>query len=336
MKENLISKAKKIAKAIASLFVAFLTKTPGIKHFFMILLKFIARTGKGSDILVQNGIMVFPIHFYYPAPDILKLKRNNAFGRKSNLKGIDFNEIEQIDFLKSISFEYALECDFPSEKSQNTESYYTECGSFSYGCASLLHCIIRKYKPKRIVEVGVGNSSKVISTALSYNITEGYLSEYIAIDPYPPSYIEKLKHLSKLIPSPVEELDLALFASLEANDILFIDSSHQVKIGNDVLFLYLEVLPILKPGVLVHIHDINLPYEYPKAYYLNENFRVCWNEQYLLQALLVDNSNYRILIGATNLMANHIKEFKEAFPLYNPSKHLSSSGSFWMQRINMN
>ena len=340
MNENFILKVKRSSKkallSIIGIVVTFITKTPGVSFLFTSILKFMAHTGKGSDALIRKGIMLFPVHFYYPAPDVLNLEKNAVFDRKSMLHGIDFNDIKQLEFLRTISSPYSLECNFPSEKPLKQEDFYTENGCFSYGCAALLHCIIRKYKPKRIVEVGIGNSSKIISRALSLNLKEGFQTEYIAIDPYPPIYVEHLNHLAKLIPKPVEELDLALFTSLEANDILFIDSSHQVKIGNDVVFLYLEVLPILKPGVLVHIHDINLPYEYPKAYFLNENFRVCWNEQYLLQAFLVHNSTYQVLLGATNLMTNHLEKFKEAFPLYNSEKHISGSGSFWIQSINLN
>ena len=338
MNENFIVNIRKLPrKALLStmgLIVVFLTKTPGIKYLFATLLKFIAHTGKGSNILARSGVIIYPIHYYYPAPNVLELEKRHIFEKKKILYGIDFNETKQFEFLKSISLLYAKECNFPSEKTHNQEDYYTECGSFSYGCASLLHCIIRKYKPKRIIEVGVGNSSKVINRALSFNNKEGNTSEYIAIDPYPQSYVGQLEHLSRLVAKPVEELDLDLFRSLEENDILFIDSSHQVKIGNDVLFLYLEVLPLLKPGVLVHIHDINLPYEYSKAYFLNEEFRVCWNEQYLLQAFLIHNSNYQILLGAANIMENYLDKFKEAFPLFNPHKHVSASGSFWVQRIN--
>jgi hypothetical protein len=327
---------KKIVKTliffIGDTVILFFTKVPIINFLFINILKYMARFGKGTSFLAQNGVMVYPIHFYYPVPDILKLKDSNIFDRISPMSGIDFNEMGQLQYLKTISLDYAKECNFPASKTSVETQYFTENGMFSYGCAAFLHTIIRNHKPAKFIEVGSGNSSKVINKALDLNKLEGKIGEYIVIDPFPIHYIKDLSNLSKLVAKPVEEVDMSLFYELEENDILFIDSSHQVKIGNDVVFLYLEVLPILKPGVIVHIHDIGLPKEYPKAYFLNEAFRVSWNEQYLLQAFLINNSKYRVLLGAANIMSKFNNEFKEAFPLYNPSYHLNSSGSFWMQR----
>jgi hypothetical protein len=327
---------KKIAKTliffVGDTIVLFFTKVPLINFLFVHLLKYMARFGKGTNYLAENGVMVYPIHFYYPVPDILKLRNSKIFDRVSPLSGIDFNEEGQLKYLITISKEYSIECDFPANKTEVETEYFTENGGFSYGCAAFLHTIIRHHKPKRIIEVGIGQSSKVINKALNLNKNDGYEANYTAIDPYPPHYIKDLSNLSNLIARPVEELDVDLFSELGANDILFIDSSHQVKIGNDVVFLYLEVLPILKPGVIVHIHDIGFPNEYPKAYFLNEKFRVAWNEQYLLQAFLINNSKFKVLLGAANIMRKFKNQFKESFPLYNPSHHLNSSGSFWMQR----
>lgn len=336
---NLLFMKKLINKflLIASNSIIFIfTKVPLLNFLFAHILKYMASSGKGTNYLAENGVMVFPIHFYYPVPDINKLKNSNIFDKVSPLSGIDFKELGQLKYLSKISEVYHIECDFPSNKTDVETEYYTENGAFSYGCAAFLHTIIRYHKPKRIIEVGIGQSSKVINKALMLNKNDSYEAKYTAIDPYPPHYIKDLNNLNNLIVRPVEELELELFRELEANDILFIDSSHQVKIGNDVIFLYLEVLPILQPGVIVHIHDIGFPYEYPKAYFLNENFRVSWNEQYLLQAFLIYNSKFEVLLGGASIMNKHKNHFNESFPLYNPSYHLNSSGSFWMQRMKEN
>jgi hypothetical protein len=121
-------------------------------------------------------------------------------------------------------------------------------------------------------------------------------------------------------------VSLDLFRTLHAGDVLFIDSSHVAKIGGDVTYLYLEVLPRLKPGVVVHIHDIFFPKEYPRAWNMEE-FRF-WNEQYLLQAFLTFNSEFSVLLANSYLAARHMDGLKEAFP----TSPWWGGGSFWMQR----
>jgi len=99
--------------------------------------------------------------------------------------------------------------------------------------------------------------------------------EYVIIDPYPLDIIKnELKNITKLIIEKGELLDSAFFDQLQKNDILFIDSGHTVKTGSDVNYLILDILPRIKPGVVIHFHDISLPYEYPKIYYTNPQFRV--------------------------------------------------------------
>jgi len=119
---------------------------------------------------------------------------------------------------------------------------------------------------------------------------------------------------------------------LEKDDILFIDSSHTVRIGGDVNFLILEILPKLKPGVIIHFHDIPIPNEYPKIYYLNPKFRVFWTESYLLQAFLSLNVEFEILMAIGFIMKVHDEEFKHFFPYYNKNENLLISSSFWIRR----
>ena len=130
----------------------------------------------------------------------------------------------------------------------------------------------------------------------------------------------------------VELLDPQFFDRLERNDVLFIDSSHTVRIGGDVNFLILDVLPRLAPGVLVHFHDIGMPYEYPKTYATNPSFRMLWTEAYLLQAFLACNDSHDVLLAMAYLMVERSAEFRAAFPAYDPARHASISGSFWIAR----
>ena len=149
----------------------------------------------------------------------------------------------------------------------------------------------------------------------------------ICIDPFPRDFVRNgLPGLQSLITKKVQEIDLEFFSQLQSGDILFIDSSHTVKIGGDVNYLFLEVLPRLKPGVIVHVHDIFLPFEYRRDW-VQDEFRF-WNEQYLLQAFLAFNSEFEVLLANAYLNHCHQEDLKAAFP-----NLLSwASGSFWMRR----
>lgn len=121
--------------------------------------------------------------------------------------------------------------------------------------------------------------------------------------------------------------------SSKKNDILFVDSSHTVRIGGDVNFLILEVLPRIKPGVLVHFHDIPIPYEYAEVYYTNPRARMFWTESYLLQAFLALNSSYEVLLAMNYIMTDYPDDFRSAFPHYDPHRHIYVSHSFWVRRV---
>ena len=152
-----------------------------------------------------------------------------------------------------------------------------------------------------------------------------------AIEPYPQNIlkegIEGIVGLTQLIEKPVQEVPVREFEKLEENDILFIDSSHVLKINSDVHYEYLEIFPKLKPGVIIHIHDIFLPMEYPSQW-LNDRHWF-WNEQYLLQAFLTFNNNFEVLHAGHYLSKTYGDEMKSFSPYF--GNNLASS--FWMRRI---
>jgi len=183
--------------------------------------------------------------------------------------------------------------------------------------------MVRHFEPESIVEVGSGWSSLVLGQAAAKNKN----SALICIDPFPSNFVRKgIPALRSLIEKKVQDIDLEFFTQLDSGDILFIDSSHTVKIGGDVNYLFLEVLPRLKPGVIVHVHDIFLPFDYRRDWVVDE-FRF-WSEQYLLQAFLAFNSEFEVLLANSYLNHYHQQDLKAAFP------DLSSwaGGSFWMRR----
>ena len=152
----------------------------------------------------------------------------------------------------------------------------------------------------------------------------------MAIEPYPSTELEaKLPADVELWRIPVQDVSLDEFGSLCENDILFIDSSHVCKIGSDVQFMFLEVLPRLRPGVVVHVHDIFMPAEYPKQWVLD--WRRFWNEQYVLQAFLSCNTTFEVLWAGQWMHIKHPDLLMKAFPSY---KAGVSPASFWFRRLN--
>lgn len=200
-------------------------------------------------------------------------------------------------------------------------------GSFEHGDADLYYLMIRNYKPKKIIEIGCGHSTKLALKAMEANAREGYKTELICIEPFEHSWLQEQKQIT-YIQKRVEEMDVTFFNQLQANDILFIDSSHIIRPENDVLFEYLQLLPSLNSGVIIHIHDIFTPRHYPIEWSKNE-FRF-WNEQYLLEAFLANNSSFKILYTLNHLKKTSFANTKQV--LVNLTAQ-SNPGSFWMQKI---
>jgi hypothetical protein len=294
----------------------------------------VARTGDGSDACLRLGFLPMPVNYYSPVPDLADLERRKIWDRRSDLAGIDFHPDRQTAFLSLLGGEFGDECRWPAKPAGPSDAFYTENNSFSFGCAAGVHCIIRHFKPRRVIEVGSGQSSKVIAAALRLNAQDtGSAADYTIIDPYPAPFLaDGFSGVSRVTAQQVELCDVKLFESLTANDLLFIDSGHTVRIGGDVNFLILDVLPRLAPGVVIHFHDINLPYEYSKAYATNPNFRMFWTEAYLLQAFLSCNDKFEVLMAMAYLMTEQMGVFRAAFPHYDPAQHFAMSGSFWIRR----
>jgi hypothetical protein len=201
---------------------------------------------------------------------------------------------------------------------------------FGPGDAEYLYSMVRLFKPKKIIEVGCGQSTKIIRDAVKRNTIEDsdYKCDHTCIEPYEVPWLEKLD--VKVIRERVERVDPEIFQELSANDILFIDSSHVIRPQGDVLFLYLDVLPKLAPGVFIHAHDICTPRDYFPEWILN--YRLLWNEQYLLEAFLSFNTSFKVT-GALNwLWHNQREETHRAFPILAKVPD-DDPGSFWIQRV---
>ncbi len=188
--------------------------------------------------------------------------------------------------------------------------------------AEVLYCLVRHRKPKHIVEVGCGYSTRLMRRA----IVEGKLNTKLTcIDPEP--RVEIQQYADEQLIQPVEELEPSTLAGmLDANDILFIDSSHTVTTGGDVPFLYLEVVPRLRPGVLIHAHDIFVPFDYPKEW-----LEWGWNEQYLVHALLFDERRIEIVWPSHYMWRCHRDEVMKTIPCAYRSD--SPPGSLWFRKL---
>jgi predicted O-methyltransferase YrrM len=276
------------------------------------------------------GFHITRNHFYEPIPDTRKLA-SHTWGNTSDMLGINMNDNRQLELLNNFKDRFKIEFDLIPLNINNENEYYVNNGSFTAVDGEILYCMIRFLKPKHIYEIGSGNSTLLIIQAVEKNKQEtGVDCEIISIDPYHDERVKKIKKENlKLIIKKVEELDINEFSKLEENDILFIDSSHVLKIGSDVQYEYLDLLPRLNKGVVVHIHDIFLPAEYPKEWVLKEHR--FWNEQYLLQAFLAFNDSFEILMANSFLHLKYSDKLEEIFNSYKGKK--AWPGSFWMKKI---
>jgi predicted O-methyltransferase YrrM len=277
------------------------------------------------------GIHITQNYFESPIPDTRCLKEE-TWRKRSRLTGINMREEEQIKLLESFIENYKAEYEtFPRSKTGRSDEYYVDNGFFEAVDGEILYCMVRNFKPKRIYEVGCGNSTLVTARALIDNHKNGDPpGQLVAFEPSPNKNLTKgLPGLSRLVVSKVEDVPLTVFQELEENDILFLDSSHVVRIGGDVQYEFLEILPNLKPGVIVHVHDIFLPAEYPRGLAMQQ--RRFFSEQYLLQAFLTFNCKFQVLWAGSFMHLNHPELLERAFNSY--KRESRWPGSFWMQRV---
>jgi hypothetical protein len=293
-----------------------------------------ATTGMGTDACLKRRCLPMPVHYYSPVPDVEDLRERKIWSRRSDLAGVDMREDAQVTLLKELGKEFGEECVWPAEPTGDPTQFFTNNSGFSYGCAAGTHMIVRRFKPRRVIEIGSGSSSRVLAAALCMNAQERphSMPEYTVVDPYPAEGLQSLPGLTRLLRQRVELLDFSTFLDLQANDVLFIDSGHTVRIGGDVNFLILDILPRLAPGVVVHFHDIPMPYEYAEVYCTNHRFRMFWTESYLLQAFLSLNDSYEVLLAMNYLMTDRPEVFRAALRHYLPRVHGLPSHSFWIRR----
>ncbi len=282
------------------------------------------------DVFETHGFHLTANHYYSAIPTISTLPRKlwagpymeDAFLNVTQDGGlIGLGEYLQYSpELKDIRKEYS------------DTAFYWDNGLFPPLDAMAYYGVIRENRPEHIVEIGSGFSSEVALRALEKN-KKGSLT---CVEPYPSGRLEALMHSShRLLTAGVEDVPLEVFTTLESGDILFVDTSHTVKVGSEVNYIVFHILPVLKEGVLIHFHDIFLPYEYPEEWITE--LGLLWNEQHLILAFLMFNRAFGVLVNNYSQSIDHAEELRHQFKDYDiwDLKHNMSGprgASLWLRR----
>lgn len=284
-----------------------------------------------DDQQASNPFLEFapPGHFYSPLPDVTYIDQNKErlFDRQAkSIPGIEVDADLQLTLAEKFST-YYHELPFQDEKAPGLR-YYFHNDWFSYGDAIVLYSMLRHLRPQRIIEVGSGFSSAVMLDTNDLFLAKGIAFTFV--EPNPERLFSLLtdedKTRCEIIVDVVQELPLERFDVLQAKDILFIDSSHVAKIGSDVVHLLTNVLPRLNKGVIIHIHDIFWPFEYPEVWLAQGR---AWNELYMLKAFLQFTTHFKIWFFNSYLATHHLDAVGQSLPLFvtNPG------GSIWLEKI---
>jgi hypothetical protein len=329
-----ISEKTHRSNSIKSLFIRF--AVPVIDLFlcpFLLLFSLFSRLFRfiGSHRLpasrrLLRTLGVWPIrrHYYDPLFDPNDLSYPQEAARP--VLGLDWNLHQQLAILKDMRFASELSA-FLTKSDPIAQRFSFQNESFLSGDADYLYSFVRTFKPLQIIEVGCGNSTRLIHAAIMVNKSHdaAYQCRHTCIEPYEVPWLDELG--VEVIRERVERLPIETFSRLSAGDLLFIDSSHMIRPCGDVLFEILQVLPILRPGVFVHFHDIFTPRNYLPDWLEVRTY--LWNEQYLLEAFLCNNSWYKIIGSLNHLHHTHYKELSAICAQH--SEHFEP-GSFYIQR----
>ena len=291
-----------------------------IKSLVEKIISFIPYVGKWRSVFLKHS---YPGHFYSPITDLewIKSRKDKIYDVHKNILDVDLNESFQKAMAKElVSFhsehkEFLLKCRFFIE-----DNIY-----FTGPDALTAHFLIRKYRPKKIFEIGSGFSS-----ALMHDINSAELNsqtELLHIEPNPQRLFQVLdKNKIKYVKAHIQDVDPRLFEELSENDILFVDGSHVSKTDSDLNHVLFNILPRLNKGVIIHFHDVFYPFEYPMTW-LEQG--ISWNEIFLLRSFLMNNSHYKILFW--NSYIAHFDEFRDVFnPGYDENTFCSS---LWLQKM---
>jgi len=322
----LVSKTRKILRRIRKI-----TKASNDNTTLLQLLKTNVNQGVWVDAENQKlfyeaekqGVHILPCHFYSPVPNTSEL--TDAVWQDYDAADLRYDENAMLSLLQDFH-EYKHELTETPFEQKKKHEYFINNTAFNGTDAFIYYYMIRHFKPKKLIEIGSGYSTLIASKACLTNST----TDFIAVEPYPPSFLEtsKIKGLTEFIPKFIQDVPVSFFEeNLNEGDILFIDSSHVSKVGSDVNYIILRILPKLKKGVIIHFHDIFLPSEVQKEWV--ESLSIFWNEQYLLHALLIANGEYKTIMPNAYMGLKHTDALKKVMPVELPYYY---GGSYWLRK----
>jgi hypothetical protein len=271
----------------------------------------------------ERGIHVTPVHFYQPIPDTRTLL-DHLWECDSALVGLDMNDAAQLQLLTQAFPHFRREYEqLPLHPTDKPHEFHLTNDFFGGTDALAAYCMVRHFQPRLILEVGSGFSSRLFAQAALRNGR----TQVVCIEPYPDPVLQAgFPGLTALIPHRVQDVERETFQQLGPGDILFVDSSHVVSCGGDVNCILLEIVPRLKRGVIIHLHDIFLPAEYPRSW-VKQDLRF-WTEQYLLQAFLAFNPEFEVLLANQYLNRKFPDQMRATFS----TSPWHGGGSFWIRR----
>ncbi|MFC5676316.1 class I SAM-dependent methyltransferase [Aeromicrobium endophyticum] len=274
--------------------------------------------------------------YYSTLPVLAEIEQTRArWDRPSALVGIDLDVPAMTSTLRELAGRWDAEFvaatgDYLANTRQGFGPGYPHLD------ARTLYFMLREHKPARYLEIGSGLSTYYASLAAARNAADGSLLQITCVEPYPFDALRTLDNF-ELVEGFVQDVPLSTFEALEAGDVLFIDSSHALKIDSDVAFLFLEVLPRLKPGVIVHIHDVHFPFNgpYPADTWLfGERWPVYWNEAMVVQIFLAHSSAYRVLLSTPMIRHTDESVLTGLFADYVPvADDPNPPSSLWLRRV---
>lgn len=271
----------------------------------------------------------FPLgHYYSPMYDTqeLQARREQLWPPKArDTVGVDWREDAQLELCRTV-FAVQQELPFVDQPSDDPTEYYALNDQYPPDDAWVLAGVLEHFRPARMIEVGCGFSTLVSARVNREKLGMGMRLE--CIEPYPRQFlVDGVPGVSELRIEKIQDTPLELFEELSAGDVLFVDTAHTVKTGGDVVWIFDEIIPRLAPGVLVHVHDVFLPGEYPQQWVM-EGWG--WNETYLVRAFLAFNEAFDVVWGQQFMLQRHLEEVFLAFPglrRYGPS-----GAALWIRR----
>jgi predicted O-methyltransferase YrrM len=268
--------------------------------------------------------------FYSPLNDLAFLEANrDLWTNPVDPADVDMRLAHQEDVAREVS-RYVPELrDIPAT-SDSVTTFYWDNNFWNSADAMVQYGLVRSRKPRKVIEVGCGWSSLLLAKAMIRNAQETGLpqGDVTQVEPYPrKDVMAALPRHWKMHECMLQRAPLDLFASLSDGDILFYDGSHCAKVASDVNWFFFRVLPVVRPGVLIHVHDIFFPYDYPEDWIFARG--QTWNEQYLLQAFLMNNPRYQIEIANRYLWVKRRQLLEQSYGDVQPAWGCS----LWMKKV---